>query len=65
MEWLSAEEKTRSMMPYLLDLPPLDSTEQYTQSVKITEVKDDNTPKKVIIKKSAPETTTKEIETDK
>ncbi|XP_038216977.1 ATPase family AAA domain-containing protein 3A homolog [Zerene cesonia] len=25
MEWLSAEEKSRSMMPYLLDLPPLDT----------------------------------------
>ncbi|KAF9811697.1 hypothetical protein SFRURICE_011060 [Spodoptera frugiperda] len=24
MEWLSSEEKSRSMMPYLLDLPPLD-----------------------------------------
>ncbi|VVD02804.1 unnamed protein product [Leptidea sinapis] len=24
MEWLSAEEKSRTMMPYLLDLPPLD-----------------------------------------
>lgn len=25
MEWLSNEEKSRSMMPYLLDLPPLDT----------------------------------------
>lgn len=24
MEWLSEEEKSKSMMPYLLDLPPLD-----------------------------------------
>ncbi|XP_045510106.1 ATPase family AAA domain-containing protein 3A homolog [Colias croceus] len=28
MEWLSAEEKSRSMMPYLLDLPPLDTTDE-------------------------------------
>lgn len=31
MEWLSAEEKSRSMMPYLLDLPPLDNSDE-TQS---------------------------------
>lgn len=38
MEWLSAEEKTRSMMPYLLDLPPLDKPEEtkdsYAEEIK-------------------------------
>ncbi|XP_072930516.1 ATPase family AAA domain-containing protein 3A homolog [Epargyreus clarus] len=30
MEWLSTEEKSRSMMPYLMDLPPLDSDKKAT-----------------------------------
>ncbi|CAK1554939.1 unnamed protein product [Leptosia nina] len=38
MEWLSAEEKSRSMMPYLLDLPPLDN-EAAVRKVKETKVK--------------------------
>ncbi|CAH2034486.1 unnamed protein product, partial [Iphiclides podalirius] len=36
MEWLSEEEKSRSMMPYLLDLPPLDQTT--SGKVTITEL---------------------------
>lgn len=39
MEWLSAEEKTRSMMPYLLDLPPLDRPDD-AKKVTITEITD-------------------------
>ncbi|XP_045784683.1 ATPase family AAA domain-containing protein 3A homolog isoform X2 [Maniola jurtina] len=38
MEWLSAEEKTRSMMPYLLDLPPLDRVEDNAQKASISEI---------------------------
>ncbi|XP_034839759.1 ATPase family AAA domain-containing protein 3A homolog [Maniola hyperantus] len=45
MEWLSAEEKTRSMMPYLLDLPPLDKVEdniiQKATVSEITETKEE------------------------
>lgn len=40
MEWLSAEEKTRSMMPYLLDLPPLDKTTENIQKATIKELPD-------------------------
>lgn len=39
MEWLSSEEKSRSMMPYLLDLPPLDQPESNVQNATITETK--------------------------
>lgn len=38
MEWLSSEEKSRSMMPYLLDLPPLDQTESDLPRAQITEI---------------------------
>ncbi|CAH2103508.1 unnamed protein product [Euphydryas editha] len=38
MEWLSAEEKTRSMMPYLLNLPPLDKTAETDQKATIKEL---------------------------
>lgn len=41
MEWLSAEEKTRSMMPYLLDLPPLDQTGSDLPRAQITEIPSD------------------------
>ncbi|XP_023946375.1 ATPase family AAA domain-containing protein 3A homolog [Bicyclus anynana] len=40
MEWLSAEEKTRSIMPYLIDLPPLDKSEDTIQNVTVTEITD-------------------------
>ncbi|KAI8430910.1 hypothetical protein MSG28_001029 [Choristoneura fumiferana] len=40
MEWLSAEEKSRSMMPYLLDLPPLDTEAQPTNKATVTEIQD-------------------------
>ncbi|XP_022832468.1 ATPase family AAA domain-containing protein 3A homolog [Spodoptera litura] len=33
MEWLSSEEKSRSMMPYLLDLPPLDVEHNETAQI--------------------------------
>lgn len=41
MEWLSKEEKSSSMMPYLLDLPPLDNQEP----AKVTEIKEEVQPK--------------------
>ncbi|KAM3968557.1 ATPase family AAA domain containing bor [Aphomia sociella] len=37
MEWLSSEEKSRSMMPYLLDLPPLDNTDGSSTKPTLTE----------------------------
>lgn len=40
MEWLSAEEKTRSMMPYLLDLPPLDKPDENVKKATVTEIRD-------------------------
>lgn len=42
MEWLSAEEKSRSMMPYLLDLPPLDQTGSDLPKAQITEIPSDS-----------------------
>ncbi|KPI96115.1 PREDICTED: ATPase family AAA domain-containing protein 3-B [Papilio xuthus] len=44
MEWLSEEEKSRTMMPYLLDLPPLDKTTGHTKAT-IVEIEDDNDKK--------------------
>lgn len=41
MEWLSSEEKSRSMMPYLLDLPPLDNNDNTVKIKEITDVKDE------------------------
>ncbi|KAL4717468.1 hypothetical protein ACJJTC_000617 [Scirpophaga incertulas] len=38
MEWLSAEEKSRSMMPYLLDLPPLDTRTKASNKATILEL---------------------------
>lgn len=38
MEWLSAEEKSRSMMPYLLDLPPLDQAGSDLPKAQITDI---------------------------
>lgn len=45
MEWLSAEEKSRSMMPYLLDLPPLDAPQENTEKAKIVEIEEVKEPK--------------------
>ncbi|CAG4955260.1 unnamed protein product [Colias eurytheme] len=45
MEWLSAEEKSRSMMPYLLDLPPLDTTDE-PKKATIKELPDKKLSKK-------------------
>lgn len=50
MEWLSAEEKSRSMMPYLLDLPPLDNVDD---KVNITEISDTQDKVKKIRSKNA------------
>ncbi|XP_045542024.1 ATPase family AAA domain-containing protein 3A homolog [Papilio machaon] len=44
MEWLSEEEKSRTMMPYLLDLPPLDKTTGHTKAT-ITEIDDEKDKK--------------------
>lgn len=62
MEWLSAEEKSRSMMPYLLDLPPLDQPDDH-QKATITELKDDSTVKTKSASKK--KTSQKELETEK
>ncbi|XP_048488468.1 ATPase family AAA domain-containing protein 3A homolog [Plutella xylostella] len=60
MEWLSNEEKSRSMMPYLLDLP---SMEKKPGQVKITEIE---TKEEVPTTKSQPKKkVTKEIELEK
>lgn len=52
MEWLSEEEKSRSMMPYLLDLPPLDSEAQQATVTEIHESKDNNKKLKSAAKKT-------------
>lgn len=64
MEWLSEEEKSRSMMPYLLNLPPMDSTVG-TSKATITEIgvtKDELIQSKPASKQKVP---VKEIETEK
>lgn len=64
MEWLSAEEKTRSMMPYLLDLPPLDKLDEPAKDLKAIEQTDAKT-QKVVINKPKAKKSDKEIEMDK
>lgn len=59
MEWLSAEEKSRSMMPYLLDLPPLDQTESDAAKAEISS--DASITKKATQKKG----TVKDIDMEK
>lgn len=59
MAWLSAEEKTSSMMPYLLDLPPLDRPQE--SNVQVIETNDD----KVINKTSSKPKKSENIETEK
>lgn len=61
MEWLSEEEKSRSMMPYLLDLPPLDSTEG-TSKGDVTQIHE---TKAEPIKSTSKKASAKETETDK
>lgn len=59
MEWLSEEEKTRSMMPYLLDLPPLDQP-------KVTEIHETKERQKSItISKGTGTNSAKDTEKDK
>lgn len=60
MEWLSEEEKSRSMMPYLLDLPPLDVNGD--QAKKSTTTEKDEFPVKT---KTASKKKAKEIEVEK
>lgn len=62
MEWLSEEEKSRSMMPYLLDLPPMDSTEG-TSKATVTELHE--TKDEPFKSKTASKVSAKEIETEK
>ncbi|XP_028171742.1 ATPase family AAA domain-containing protein 3A homolog [Ostrinia furnacalis] len=65
MEWLSAEEKSRSMMPYLLDLPPLDDKPEVHQKATITELpsKEDAAVKSKSASKK--KSSQKEMETEK
>lgn len=58
MEWLSNEEKSRSMMPYLMDLPPLDGDKKATVTA-YEETKEEQPKTKVSKKKS------KEVDMDK
>lgn len=66
MEWLSSEEKSRSMMPYLLDLPPLDTDARGADRAKVTEIQD--TVEAPVAKSKSPSkkrATIKEDETEK
>ena len=45
MEWLSNEEKSRSMMPYLLNLPPLDTEAEKDVEKEIVKPKSKNAQK--------------------
>ncbi|CAG9558375.1 unnamed protein product [Danaus chrysippus] len=57
MEWLSVEEKSRTMIPYLLDLPPLDK-ETDVKKATITELPETKEERKTKKK-------TKEVELEK
>lgn len=63
MEWLSAEEKSRSMMPYLLDLPPLDVTDEVNKK-ETSNISNDEAPKKAKSDSNS-KNAMKESETDK
>lgn len=57
MEWLSVEEKSRTMIPYLLDLPPLDKVTD-AKKATITELPETKEERKTKKK-------TKEVELEK
>lgn len=63
MEWLSTEEKSRSMMPYLLDLPPLDTKDDTSNKINVIEkdTNDDSTK----IKPKSKAKVAKEFDKDK
>lgn len=60
MEWLSEEEKSRSMMPYLMDLPPLDVN---GDQVKAFTADKEDIPIKT--KTASKKTTSKDVEIEK
>lgn len=63
MEWLSEEEKSRSMMPYLLNMPPLDSEEPKAKFPEAIQNKDNASVKE--IKSAASKKSTQDSDQEK